>query len=109
LLKSLKVIFNDREEKKMSTVSLEAYIKYASGDEERVYARKISTDEIEDEVVELCANYNFDDTLAKSDDGASGALTFEAVDDKKKRSLTLVLKGKREVLEELEDRGIFQD
>lgn len=91
----------------MSTVNLEAYIKYSSGEEEKVYSRKISTDEIEDEVVELCSNYSFDDTLTKSDDNSSGTLTFSAVDEKKKRSLTLVIKGKREVLEDLEDRGVL--
>jgi len=103
-----KEIFSDSEEDKKKVYSID-YEKNSSGEEERVYSRKISSDEIEDEVVELCSNYSFDDTLTKSDDNSSGSLTFSAVDEKKKRSLTLILKGKREVLEDLQDRGILED
>lgn len=79
----------------MNTVNLEAYIKYSSV-------------EIENEVVELCSNYNFDDVLTKSDDSGSGALRFLDLDHKKNRSLILVLKGKKEILDELDDRGVLQ-
>lgn len=96
----------------MSTVNLEAYIKYTTQDGEneceRIHTEKVSLDSIEHVAVSLCAEHGFDDSFVKEESEASGQLTFSSMDSKKKRELHVVLKGKKQVLEEIEDTGILE-
>ena len=94
----------------MSTVKLEAYLVYSEGDEgetkEKVLKESLSLDRIEDAAVGLCSEYGFHDTFVKEESDSS-ELTFSSTDTKRKRKLKLVLKGKEETLQEIEDTGIL--
>jgi hypothetical protein len=96
----------------MSTVNLEAYIKYTTQEGEneykRIHSEKVSLDSIEHVAVGLCSEHGFDDSFVKEESDSSGQLSFLARDTKKKRELQLVLKGKKQVLEEIEDTGILE-
>lgn len=93
----------------MSSVSLEAYIVYTGLEEskEKVLKEKVSIDRIEHVAVDLCSEHGFDETFVKEESDSS-KLTFSAFDQKKKKKLTLILRGKQEELQEIEDLGILE-